>query len=152
MSSLCKSVNGPTETSGLIRQGGNDGKMEDRWLSQDVQTTAFHAMKLTHRVRNQDPSVPVHWSVVWLFVCVHVSMQPCMVAYKQTPALALRTTAAEKGFSRHLSPPTISLFLFFLSPTYSSFHQLFLLLLSLMTVWPLKLTLLLLFENIFIRT
>lgn len=82
---------------------------------------------------------------VTVCVCVHVCLQPCMMTYKQSSALAPCTTAAVRGFSHHLSPPT----LYFLSPTYSSFHLLRLLLLSLTNVWPKNLVLLLLLERFF---
>lgn len=62
-------------------------------------------------------------------VTVHVCLQPCMMVHKQSSALALCTTAAERGLFPHLSPPT----LYFLCPTYSSFRLLHLLLLFLMT-------------------
>lgn len=91
-------------------------------MLEDVQTTAFHALKLTHRGKETKTQVSRCFGLlcVSVLLCVCVSMQPCMVA-KQTLALALCTTAAEKGFSHHLSPPTISLFLFFLSLTCTSF-------------------------------
>lgn len=69
---------------------------------------------------------------VTVCVRVHVCLQPCMMAYKQSSALAPCTTAAERGLSHHLSPPT----LYFLCPTYSSFHLLHLLLLFLTTKKP----------------
>lgn len=68
-------------------------------------------MPLTKEQETETPSV---------CVCVHVCLQPCMVAYKQSSALAQCTTAAERGLSHRLSPPTPVSLLLFLSPTFPS--------------------------------
>lgn len=114
---LCESVNGPHwdlwPNLAVWERWGNGRWIDVRRCSNDC----LSCLETHPQEKKPNPKCP---GALVCCVCVCVSMQPCVVA-KQTSALALRTTAAEKGFSHHLSPPTKSVFLFFLSPTRTSF-------------------------------
>lgn len=94
-------------TPPAVWHGRNGGEVDDGWLSRDVQRAAS---KLICGVRSQQVlSCSAVLCVTCVCVDVNTSVQPCVVAHKQASAPALRTTAAEKQHSHHLSPPTINL-------------------------------------------
>ncbi len=123
---LYKSVNGPIETCGPIRQGGNDEETEDGCTAQDVQTTAFHALILTHAVRNQDLML---WSVVCDCLCACACERAATHGGIQTDISAgsMHDCCWEGALSSPLSSHYISLslfpvsFLLLLSPTFPAF-------------------------------
>lgn len=110
-------------------------ELEDGWRCQDVQRPAS---KLIRRVRNQQ--APGCFAVLCDSLCGCECKHAAMHASTQTDVSTSSTHHCcwEGSFSTPLSHHK-SLFLLSQSPTYSSFHLMFLLLLSLVIVWPVSL-------------
>lgn len=112
-----------------------DRELEDGWLCQDVQRPPS---KLIRRVRNQQ--APGCFAVLCDSLCGCECKHAAMHASTQTDVSTSSThhRCWEGAISTPLSHHK-SLFLLSQSPTYSSFHLMFLLLVSLVTVWPVSL-------------